>query len=494
MSTGEEGRSTSPSKSEAPDGGDEGGAADLEDAADLKSKNRATAPPTTDGPRQAPDLPVLLNRRSKVVNGSLNARDKPRNKGSRDIDRRVDESLPKDREGRNTDSGLGRASAEGVDSPTADDPSGRRRVWETESEVGARDGERGSRLGRTQAAKKEEMARLEKELEQELRYRTTLEQLYMVWRCLTSKDLDTIQWSVDVLQQSVEQLEQQLDHMNSGQEDDGECVCVFVSLVLGSILSLGVWSPDLDPARWQCGPTPLTMVLSLVGHFAVGSQFELLRMMKILERQRNNLYSDFRNKSWLLDNHSKEYYHLKELIRAYTVDLTMVNRSLEHLWRQRTVSHDPAFAGGSTPVTSPGGLKWRFALDAVRERSSGQSGIRPSHRILDPRKGPIRKTVGVRSLPRLDQEALDFYEERNLFAKARSRSRGRPRARAKSLDVKKNNTAAHDVVAPLSPMLRGGKVEEAPSLRSSSGVFDESYEASNEASTTASVELSSDKL
>ncbi|CAL4119351.1 unnamed protein product, partial [Meganyctiphanes norvegica] len=148
-------------------------------------------------------------------------------------------------------------------------------------------------------------------------------------------------------------------------------------------------------------------------------QFELSRMVKQLERDRNNLYSDLRNKSWLLDNQSREYYHLKELIRAYSGDLTIVNRSLEQIWRQRGAgaSHGAGeflFAGGQTPVTSPGSLKWRLYgwefSDSIGSSTSGTSGILPSQRILDPRKGPVRKTVGVRSLPRLDQEALEHYD------------------------------------------------------------------------------------
>ncbi|XP_047472854.1 uncharacterized protein LOC125027762 [Penaeus chinensis] len=120
--------------------------------------------------------------------------------------------------------------------------------------------------------------------------------------------------------------------------------------------------------------------------------------------------------------------------------------------------------------------------------TSGQSGIRPSQRILDPRKGPIRKTVGVRSLPRLDQEALDYYDAAGLSRKARSRSRGRARTRAKSLEAKKepNRLMREDERAKSSG--------EVVSQRSSSGVFEESsYEASNEASTSASVELGSEK-
>ncbi|XP_076060328.1 uncharacterized protein LOC143036656 [Oratosquilla oratoria] len=75
-----------------------------------------------------------------------------------------------------------------------------------------------------------------------------------------------------------------------------------------------------------------------------------------------------------------------------------------------------------------------------------ETGINPSQRIIDPRKGPIRKTVGVRSLPRLDGEALDELEASAKgwrYGMSRSRSRGRRKTRAKSLDAKKRGKSSH---------------------------------------------------
>ncbi|XP_063871505.1 uncharacterized protein LOC135106428 isoform X2 [Scylla paramamosain] len=349
---------------------------------------------------------------------------------------------------RSSDSGLGRASTIEGDSST---------------ERGSESSQEG--LGRAAvAAKREEMARLEKELEQEMRYR------------------DTIQWSVDVLQQSVDELQQQLARQDQGHEEESEFKlrCEAQMALNKKLEEQTEWYQDeVDKTKEKVSQGQEYTYDQDLDQY---NEFELLRLMKRLERERNNLYSDLRNSSWLLDNHSKEYHHLKELIRAYTGDLTVVNRSLEHLWRQRNFGHDSGLAGGSTPVTSPGGVKW-----------SGQAGIRPTQRILDPRKGPIRKTAGVRSLPRLDQEELEQSNNTVFFRKARSRSRGRSKMRAKSLDTKQKKEATDSPATDLSPVLRT-KSEEAQSAKSSFGVFDESYEASNEASTTASVELGSDKM
>ncbi|XP_042856829.1 uncharacterized protein LOC122243356 isoform X2 [Penaeus japonicus] len=361
----------------------------------------------------------------------------------------------------------------GYDNPSGPGRGRRRRGWEK--------GGSGN--------KREEMAKLEKELEQEIRYRLTLEHLYIVQRYLASRDTDTILWSVGVLQQSVDELQKQLEDLNNGEDEMSEFKLRYeAQLELNSKLDEQTqwYEEEVDKTKekikkaFQRVPNNIT---SLCQEFSYDedldkyTEFELLRMVKSLERERNNLYSDLRNKSWMLDNQSKEYHHLKELIRAYTGDLTIVNRSLEHMWRQRSISRDSGFAGGATPVTSPGGVKW-----------SGQSGIRPSQRILDPRKGPIRKTVGVRSLPRLDQEALDYYDSSGLNRKARSRSRGRARTRAKSLEAKKESDRL------MREDERAKSSGEVVSQRSSSGVFEESsYEASNEASTSASVELGSEK-
>ncbi|XP_069957426.1 cilia- and flagella-associated protein 251-like isoform X2 [Cherax quadricarinatus] len=449
----------------------------------------------TFGAKRQNDVPVLLNRRSKIVNGYVKgSKDKKqvRGKEERDNEERIEEIMRKEKDRRSTDSGIGRMSAEGVESPTTDDQV-KRTGWERGSgrwkdgDEGQRgSGERGrsreSRMSGRGVLKKEEMARLEKELEQEMRYRATLEQLCVVKHNLSSKDPDTIQWSVGMLEQSVQELEKQLQNFGEGTGEGSEYKLRYeAQLELNDKLE--------EQTTWYLAEVDKTREKIKRGQEYTYDQdldeyneFELLRMVKTLERERNNLYSDLRNLSWILDNHSKEYYHLKELIRAYTGDLTIVNRSLEHMWRQQNVNYEAHFTGGSTPVTSPGGVKW-----------SGQSGIRPSQRILDPRKGPIRKTVGVRSLPRLDLESLAYYDTTGtLFRKARSRSRGRPRLRAKSLDTKKE-AAVPDEVAPLSPVLRA-KSEESSSVRSSSGVFEESCEASNDASTTASVELSSDKM
>ncbi|XP_066978483.1 uncharacterized protein [Macrobrachium rosenbergii] len=387
------------------------------------------------------------------------------------------------------DSGMGRSSGEesssmrstsGTDTMT---PESRelpaiKKGWEksaTSDEEGSRGPGGKSTKAPGAAAKKDEMAKLQKELDQEIRYR------------------DTIQWSVGVLQQSVEELQKQLDAVKKGEDFGSEYKLRYeTQLELNAKLE--------DQTAWYVDEIDKTKEKMKQGQeFAYDqdlndyTEFELLRLVKTLERERNNLYGDLRNKSWLLDNQSKEYYHLKELIKAYSGDLSIVNRSLEHLWRQRSLHQDRGLGGG-TPVTSPGGLKWRSFLGAD-PFESGQSGIRPSQRILDPRKGPIRKTVGVHSLPRLDQEALDSYDD-SASRKARSRYRGKKTNRAKSLEMRKTSSADSNVSSPSNQSGKPRtKSTNAISFKTSpTAVFEESsYEASNEASTTASVELSSDK-
>ncbi|XP_076046385.1 uncharacterized protein LOC143028335 isoform X2 [Oratosquilla oratoria] len=256
---------------------------------------------------------------------------------------------------------------------------------------------------------------LENELEQEMRYR------------------DTIRWSVGVLQQSVDDLEKQLDEIENGGGSDEEFKLRYDAQVeLNAKLEEQTkWYKDeLESSRERMNKGQEFAYDQGLDDY---TEFELAHMVKLLERERNGLYGELRNKSWLLDNQSKEYYHLKELIKAYSGDLTIVNRSLEKIWRQQ--QHNYGLAGGSTPVLSPGSLRW-----------ISETGINPSQRIIDPRKGPIRKTVGVRSLPRLDGEALDELEASAKgwrYGMSRSRSRGRRKTRAKSLDAKKRGKSSH---------------------------------------------------
>ncbi|XP_068203953.1 uncharacterized protein [Palaemon carinicauda] len=405
------------------------------------------------------------------------------------------------------DSGMGRSSAEesslrstsGTDtlSPESRDIPAIKKGWVKSAATSDDEGSRGPGGKSTKAGvtgKKDEMAKLQKELDQEIRYRATMEQLWLIKRYLASKELDTIQWSVGVLQQSVDELQKQLEAVKKGEDFGSEYKLRYeTQLELNAKLEeQTAWYVDeIDKTkekmkqayqRIQYGVTTLCQEYAYDQDLNDYSEFELLRLVKSLERERNNLYGDLRNKSWLLDNQSKEYYHLKELIKAYSGDLSIVNRSLEHLWRQRSLSQDHSLGGG-TPVSSPGGLKW-----------SGQSGIRPSQRILDPRKGPIRKTVGVHSLPRLDQEALDSYDD-NVSRKARPRYRSKRGSRAKSLELRK--TSAESNISTPSNKSEKPRTKSTNSIglkTSPSAVFEESsYEASNEASTTASVELSSDK-
>ncbi|KAK3894539.1 hypothetical protein Pcinc_001695 [Petrolisthes cinctipes] len=227
---------------------------------------------------------------------------------------------------------------------------------------------------------------------------------------LSMANRDTIQWSVAVLEQSVDELKQQLEAVTEGQQEGGEFKLRFEAQEqLDAKLE--------EQTEWYLEEVDKTKEKIKRGQEYTFDQdldqyneFELLKMVKSLERERNNLYSYLRGKSWVLDNKSKT----------------------------------------------------------------------------------IRKTAGVRSLPRLDQDSIDHYSSTTLFRKARSRSRGRSSIRTMSLDTRKEPPEEQGEMAPLSPVLRA-KSEEGQSVRSSSGVFDESYEANNEASTTASVELGSDR-
>ncbi|KAF2366574.1 Protein of unknown function DUF4600 [Trinorchestia longiramus] len=251
------------------------------------------------------------------------------------------------------------------------------------------------------------------ELEEQLKYR------------------DTVAWSVGVLEQSVAELELQLDSLQRGSTDDADTEFKLryeAQVDLNNKLQeqTGWYTQELAKTkdrfrqaqqRASYNLTTLCQEYSYDVDLDQYSEAELSVMVRQLERERNISYSEFRNKTWLLDSRSKEYHQLKDLCDAYSGDLSFVNRSLEEMWRKR-----------STTSTTAAPIIW-----------SGEPGFLPGHRVINPRHGPVRKTAGVRSLPRLDPEALNSMPSYDNLRKTHSRA-----FRTRSLDERRRKRLAAD--------------------------------------------------
>ncbi|KAH8025402.1 hypothetical protein HPB51_007714 [Rhipicephalus microplus] len=113
---------------------------------------------------------------------------------------------------------------------------------------------------------------------------------------------------------------------------------------------------------------------------------QLQRFLRVwLLRKRNAVYNEIRDTEWKLDQESKAFHKFNDTRKAYMTEITDAMLNLESL-RNRIKIVDMT---DSNPLLGkcPRHLKYL--------------NIQPDQRIIDPRKGPIRKTAAVRSLPKL---------------------------------------------------------------------------------------------
>ncbi|KAH7953815.1 hypothetical protein HPB49_012674 [Dermacentor silvarum] len=112
---------------------------------------------------------------------------------------------------------------------------------------------------------------------------------------------------------------------------------------------------------------------------------QLVRYLKQLEKDRNAVYNEIRDTEWKLDQESKAFHKFNDTRKAYMTEITDAMLNLESL-RNRIKIVD---------MTDPNPLLGKCP------RHLKYLNIQPDQRIIDPRKGPIRKTAAVRSLPKL---------------------------------------------------------------------------------------------
>ncbi|KAK6173588.1 hypothetical protein SNE40_017010 [Patella caerulea] len=103
------------------------------------------------------------------------------------------------------------------------------------------------------------------------------------------------------------------------------------------------------------------------------------QMVKALEKDKMSLMNQIRDLEWRLDQESKAYHRANDERKQYVIEINSTKGSIYHLQRQR--------AAGDATYRTP------------REQGGN---IPDDQRILDPKKGPIRKTAAVKSLPSLD--------------------------------------------------------------------------------------------
>jgi len=115
------------------------------------------------------------------------------------------------------------------------------------------------------------------------------------------------------------------------------------------------------------------------------TESQLLRYLKQLEKDRNSLYNELRDKEWKLDQESKTFHKYNDTRKAYMTEITEAMLNLEAM-KSRLRMFEGSENGSIAKC--PRHLKYLNIL--------------PDQRVIDPRKGPIKKTAAVRSLPKLN--------------------------------------------------------------------------------------------
>ncbi|XP_037087280.1 coiled-coil domain-containing protein 169-like isoform X2 [Pollicipes pollicipes] len=203
---------------------------------------------------------------------------------------------------------------------------------------------------------------------------------------------DTLDWSNASLEQSVEDLREKLRALDREQiptdDDAQEWRTRYESQV--------ALNAELEQQRAALAEQQSTVRTNIKEVYKIDMMFpeyekftetELIKLTKQLERQKQDLISQLKNVQYQTDKESKDFHHFDELRRTYRADIGITNRDLDHLRSvRRLVEKD----GPVSPITSPGTLRW-----------NNKDGITSNQRILDPRRGPVNKAAGVRSLPRV---------------------------------------------------------------------------------------------
>eukprot|EP00106_Octopus_bimaculoides_P004203 XP_014771645.1 PREDICTED: uncharacterized protein LOC106870161 [Octopus bimaculoides] len=125
--------------------------------------------------------------------------------------------------------------------------------------------------------------------------------------------------------------------------------------------------------------------------------------VKILEKEKNSLANQLRDLEWRLDQESKAYHKANDERKQYILEINITKSTLEDLkMKQRYNNITSHYAHNCVMAAQMNQQNDQF--HNPRQQRDGDGNIRENHRVLDPRKGPMKKTVGIRTLPSLDQD------------------------------------------------------------------------------------------
>ncbi|PIK62241.1 putative coiled-coil domain-containing protein [Apostichopus japonicus] len=121
------------------------------------------------------------------------------------------------------------------------------------------------------------------------------------------------------------------------------------------------------------------------------SEASLRKLAKQLEREKASFTSQLKDYEWRLDQESKAFHKANEERKGYITELKQASQKLGHLKTGSKVQWD-------TYGKSPRG----YAPPQSQASRSLDGNVPDNHRVLDPRKGPIKRTAAMKKLPKLD--------------------------------------------------------------------------------------------
>ncbi|XP_052793824.1 coiled-coil domain-containing protein 169-like isoform X17 [Mya arenaria] len=151
------------------------------------------------------------------------------------------------------------------------------------------------------------------------------------------------------------------------------------------------------------------------------------QMVKTMEREKQQLYNQLRDLEWRLDQESKAYHKANDERKQYVLEINATKGNIDgNKARQRAavgvqqrevdeMSRSPRLMGrsragsksrrssfaSSTMGSRVPSLRYRSWL-TQNSRARLISNIPEDQRIIDPRRGPIKKTAAVKNLPSLE--------------------------------------------------------------------------------------------
>lgn len=205
-----------------------------------------------------------------------------------------------------------------------------------------------------------EYERLSDEMERELHY------------------CQTLNWSNSVLEQSIEDMKMELCRMEDSDYPIDEEALEWKARYDSQVILNRQLEQQRHCLRRQYDHIrrqfrDAYMIDTMYPEYEKYTELELARMLRQLERKKQDLGSEVKNLNYQIDKESKEFHHYDELRRTYRADIGITDRDLQQLNNVRMVMEQQV---ASSPLATPAARNY---LDGI-ECNSEHQGDNSNHR------------------------------------------------------------------------------------------------------------------